>query len=433
MAEPLETLPVETASKPRPSLWLKQGRILVVDGPDRGRTLTFNPPRARIGTMDDNDLVLSDRTVSKHHVQIEEHPDGYLVRDLGSRNGSFMNGARIREAFFAPGSTVQLGNTVLRFEPPAEKASLSVSARSAFGEIQGAGPKIREVFGLLEKVAPSDLSVLILGETGTGKEVVARSIHQESRRRARPFVVFDCSAVSRELIDSALFGHQQGAFTGATAQRKGAFLSAEGGTLFIDEIGELPLDLQPKLLGALERQEVQPLGSDRPAKVDVRVIAATHRDLGRMVDEGTFRRDLMYRLSVVSVRLPPLRERPEDIPVLVKHFLALAGAAGHAVTASALALLVRAPWPGNVRELRNAIDRALVLAGAAAIDEEHLDVSTRAPVTNAPGDRKLEEVEAEAIRSTLIKTSWNKSKAARILGIARGTLQEKLDRYGIKP
>ncbi|MBI4864139.1 MAG: sigma 54-dependent Fis family transcriptional regulator [Candidatus Riflebacteria bacterium] len=432
-----ETLSPDYESSTGEALWLRDGVIIVVDGPDRGRRFVFNPPLARIGTREDNDLVLTDRTVSKYHVAIEEQPEGYLVRDVGSRNGTFVNNSRVREVFLTPGSTIVVGKTVLRFEPPAERVELTPSARDSFGEIRGVSPRIREIFGLLEKVAPSDLPVLITGDTGSGKEVVARSIHQESRRAAKPFVVFDCSALSRDLVDSALFGHQEGAFTGATGKRKGAFLTAAGGTLFIDEIGELALELQPKLLRVLERREIQPLGSDQMAKVDVRVLAATHRDLAQMVAEKSFRHDLLYRLSVVKVRLPPLRERLEDIPILVSHFLEQAGAPGHPIVPLAMDRLIRASWPGNARELKNVLDRALVMAGEAPIDLQHLDLPPESPAVlpsdaGSAGDRKLEEIEAEAIRVTLAKTSWNKSQTARILGIGRNTLLEKIAKYSIK-
>jgi DNA-binding NtrC family response regulator len=433
----LETRPLQRETRAWRDLRLRAGTLVVVAGPDRGRRFVFQPPAVRVGTAADNDVVLTDDTVSKYHVRIEERPDGFVLVDVGSTNGTFLESARVREGYLAAGSQFRVGSSVFQFQPPDGAVEVKPSDRDGFGLLRGDSPRMRDLFGLLERIAPTDLSVLILGETGTGKEVVAQSIHDESPRAKKPFTVLDCSAVPRDLMESTLFGHKQGAFTGATDRRKGAFLTADGGTLFIDEIGELDIELQPKLLRVLEKREVQPLGSDAPQKVDVRVIAATHRDLRHMVKTGAFRQDLFYRLSVMEVLLPPLRERRQDIPLLVQHFLALAGAPDRVITPAAMQSLSAHPLPGNVRELRNLVERALALAGPDPIEPDDIllphQAAPAAPSGGPTGDRTLESVEAETIRATLQRTGWNRSQAARILGINRKTLIEKIGRYGLKP
>ena len=429
------TKPLEPAPAGPRAVWLKEGRLVVTQGPDTGRRFLLRAPGARVGKDEDNDLVLKDETVSGRHLTVEETEHGFLVRDEASTNGTFVDRTRIREAYLTPGCTIQLGGTALRFEPPTERVQIQPSARDRFGDLHGESARMRQVFGILEKVAPTDATVLITGETGTGKEVVARSLHAGSRRAAHPFVVFDCSAIARELLESALLGHREGAFTGAVKDRQGVFVAASSGTLFIDEIGELPLDLQPKLLRALEQREVVPLGTDSPRKVDVRVLAATHRDLRAMVREGAFRQDLFYRLSVIEVRIPPLRERREDVPLLARRFVAAAGRAPDSVTPAALDALMARPWEGNVRELKNLIERALVFAGDDPVDVAHL-AGTEPPTSAGDGllsgEKSLAEVEAEVILATLQRTKWNKTRAAQILGITRQTLLDKVNRYKIE-
>lgn len=416
----------------------EEGHLAVLEGPDRGRRFTLRAPGAQIGASRDNDIVLGDDAISKQHLFLELTPQGVLLKDLGSTNGTFLDRVRVQSAFVPPGGRIRAGHTVLVLESSSGPIQAQVSTREEFGGMLGKSNRMRQVFGLLEMVAPTDSTVLILGETGTGKEVVARAVHAESRRSARPFVVFDCSAVSGELIESTLFGHQEGAFTGASSRRKGTFLTADGGTVFIDEIGELPSELQPKLLRVLERREVQPLGSDRAIDCDVRVLAATHRNLRAMVREGTFRQDLFYRLSVIEVPLPALRERPEDIPLLVNYFVSLLGGAGRVVTPAAMTALALHRWEGNVRELKNVIERALVFAGNAPLSPAHFAFDCGSgggpPAASdlLSGRKTLEEVEIEVLRATLERTGWNKSETARILGISRRALLDKIARHGIR-
>jgi DNA-binding NtrC family response regulator len=340
----------------------------------------FDQSQIGIGAMADNDVVLEDDSVSRHHAQITLVDENYVIRDLDSTNGTFVNGVQIIEAYLKPGCVVAFGKTALGFQALDERVEIVPSEREAFGEIVGKSLRMREIFGVLEKVSETDATVVIAGETGTGKEVVARTLHARSARAKQPFVVVDCGAVPETLIESELFGHEKGSFTGALASRQGLFQIANGGTVFLDEIGELTLELQPKLLRALERREIRPVGANRTEKVDVRVLAATHRDLEEMVREGKFREDLFYRLSVVRLFVPPLRERREDIPLLAKHFLrnmtfnrdATGNPKVKGLSREALDALLDYHWPGNVRELLNVIERACSFADQETIQGEDL-------------------------------------------------------------
>jgi DNA-binding NtrC family response regulator len=300
------------------------------------------------------------------------------VRDLGSTNGTAVDGVFIVEAYVVPGSRIRVGESEILFEGHESYLDVTESPRAAFGELLGESAVMRAVFGILERVAPTSLSLLLTGETGTGKDLAARAIHEASGRRDGPFVVVDCGALSRTLVESQLFGHERGAFTGADKTRKGAFERAHGGTVFLDEIGELPLDLQPKLLRVLERQEVEPLGASEPIDIDVRVVAATHRNLPDMVQRGAFRDDLFFRLAEVVIELPPLRDRREDIGMLAAQLLGRAEAArATKVGDDATAWLSQRDWPGNVRELRNVIRRAAVLAPGAVLERATLETLER--------------------------------------------------------
>ncbi len=354
----------------------------------------FDQPTIRIGAMSDNDVVLQDDSASRSHAEITLCGDHYRIRDLGSTNGTFVNGVRVIEAYLKPGCMLSFGRSVLNFQSLDERVEVALSERESFGEIVGKSPRMREIFAILEKTAATDVTVVIEGETGTGKEVVARGLHSSSRRARQPFVVVDCGAVPEALIESELFGHEKGSFTGAVAGRRGLFRVADGGTIFLDEIGELTIELQPKLLRALEQGEIRPVGANHTERVDVRVLAATHRNLEEMVLRGEFREDLFYRLSVVRLRVPPLRERREDIPLLARHFLRTmpfnrdpAGATKvKGVGREALDLLLTYHWPGNVRELANVIERACSFAEQETIQTEDLPahlVDTPPPLPRA--------------------------------------------------
>jgi transcriptional regulator with PAS, ATPase and Fis domain len=342
---------------------------LVVDEPGGRRVFSSTSDRAVVGTHESADLVLADRAVSRFHCQVQLVDGRPHLRDLGSRNGTLVDGVSVVEAHLAHGATVRIGHTTLRFEIGPEQVAIPLSPEERFGTLVGRSAQMRAVFALLARAAQSKATLLVEGETGTGKEATAESVHRLGERRDGPFVVVDCSALPPELLESELFGHEKGAFTGAHARRTGAFESAHGGTLFLDEIGELGPELQPKLLRVLERGEVKRVGADRYHKVDVRVIAATHRNLRSDVNTRRFRSDLFYRLAVLVVTLPPLRERVEDLPLLVDDLLGQLGAADapeaqRLRTPTALGELAAHRWPGNVRELRNYVERSLALAGS---------------------------------------------------------------------
>ncbi|HWE27226.1 MAG TPA: sigma 54-interacting transcriptional regulator, partial [Polyangia bacterium] len=303
---------------------LSQCKLVVLKGSQRGKEFVISGDVIRIGKADENDLALPEETVSRVHCEILRDAKGHLLRDLHSTNGTFLDGAEIKEAYIRPGSIITVGTVQLKFQPFEERIEILPSEKETLGELVGGSLKMREIFGLIERIAPTEATVLIEGETGTGKDLVARTIHDLSKRKPKPFVIVDCGAVSGTLIESELFGHEKGAFTGATTTRIGAFeaAGAHGGTIFLDELGELSLDLQPKLLRVLEQREIRRVGGNRTIKVDIRVIAATKQDLQKEVQKGKFREDLYFRLSVVPIHTPSLRERKEDIPLIVRNFLA---------------------------------------------------------------------------------------------------------------
>lgn len=362
------------------SLQLRKIQLVVEPGRSESRRRRFDPDTITIGTNEDNDLVLDDQTVSRRHCRILQRNDRYLVEDLGSTNGTFVDGVRIERAYLEPGSALSIGNTRIDFTPLDEEVAVEPTEDERFGSIVGQSEAMREMFGILDKIAPTSATVVIEGETGTGKEVVARTIHDMGPRSDEDFVVFDCGAVPESLVESELFGHEKGSFTGAVMSRKGLFEVAEGGTIFLDEIGELSPELQPKLLRVLEEEEIRRVGSNEPIPIDVRVVAATNRSLEEEVEAGRFREDLFYRLSVVRLELPPLRERLEDVEPLVSHFLQTRefnlDEEGHpevtSVASDALEALADYDWPGNVRELVNVVERACSLTDRGRLELEAL-------------------------------------------------------------
>src|SRR3954462_14290330 len=341
---------------------LRRCKLVVIKGAQRGTELVIASDTIRIGKAPENDLVLVDEAVSRVHFEIVRDAKGYLVRDLKSTNGTFLDSAEVKEPYLRAGSVIAVGGSELKFTPFEERIEILPSEKEALGEMVGKSPAMREIFGLVERIAPTDATVLIEGETGTGKDMIARTLHELSRRKGAPFVVVDCGAVAGTLIESELCGHEKGAFPGAHAARQGAFELAHGGTVFLDELGELSLDLQPKLLRVLEQRELRRVGGTKTLKVDLRVIAATRKDLRSEVEKGKFREDLYFRLNVVPITAPPLRERREDIPLLIDSMLAkLAQGGAVQLTEATRAALMAHDWPGNVRELRNVIERALAL------------------------------------------------------------------------
>ena len=398
----------------------------------------------RIGKENGCEAQLDDAHVSRRHAEVRITTDGVLVRDLGSRNGTHVNGVAVKEALLRPGAVITVGRTDILFDdgktaraPKHDAGSVGVDEITPgvrrFGDAVAAAPSMHEVFDLLARLAPTDLTVTLLGETGVGKDVLARAVHANSRRKNGPFAVFDCGAVTPSLIESELFGHVKGAFTGATGNRPGAAEQAHKGTLFLDEVGELAIDLQPKLLRMLEQRRVKPVGGQEEIEVDVRVIAATNRDLEEQVKKGEFREDLFFRLSAALVPIPPLRKRLEDLPYLIEACL---GDTPMEVEPETVATLEAYDWPGNVRELKNVVAGAAAMADGPRLEPRHLAFFKkrhRAPtIDRMPlGGRPLEVLERAAIKQTLIKFEGNKTKAAKSLGIAASTLYEKIKKYDI--
>jgi transcriptional regulator with GAF, ATPase, and Fis domain len=418
--------------------------LTVVDGPSRGRRMGVRDGVARIGAGDGNDLRINDPTVSRVHCEIRVGSDSITIRDCGSTNGTYVEGMRVREGEVYPGALVRIGASAFRIEELGEAAFIPLSEHDSFGECVGGSIQMRRAYSTLERVAGTSSTVLIEGETGTGKDVVARSIHAASPRANRPFIPIDCGAISVSLIESELFGHVRGAFSGAHGDRAGVFEAANGGTLFLDEIGELPLHVQPKLLRAIETRAVRRIGSNSERPIDVRIVAATNRSLARCVNEGSFREDLYYRLAVVEVTLPPLRARREDIASLARHFYERFGGR-EPLSPAFLAMLASRGWPGNVRELRNYIERHVSLGLAEAVHpQQGADVVDILPDTvleslvplNLPlkeaRDAWTERFESIYVRSLMRKTGGNLTRAAELAGVNRRFMQRLLSRLGMR-
>ena len=442
-------------------LELPRCALVILSGDERGREKVIEGDLFRIGKSKENQLVLNDETVSRAHCEIVRERRGYLLRDLGSTNGTLLDGAEIKEAWLKPGAVITVGKVELKVRPYSERIEILPSDSTTYGEAVGRSVAMRSVFGLLERLGPTDATVLIGGETGTGKDVLARAIHGSSPRGKGPFIVVDCGAVVGSLIESELFGHEKGAFTGASASRQGAFELAHKGTLFLDEIGELPLDLQPKLLRVLETRKFRRVGGNQNRSVDIRIIAATKRNLKMEVERGKFREDLYFRLCVVPIDLPPLRERREDIAALVETLLERiaesdpSGTTPTKVGQRTLDALAAHDWPGNVRELRNVLERAAYLSRATGQDEVSLGMlpfagSAPAPEASDPADALSPEFErGKSYRDT--KAEWealferryvtwlleqsegNISAAARAADMDRKYLHKLVRKHGLHP
>ena len=358
--------------------------LVVVEGVDRGVRLELDgvqPTRVLIGQSPACELKLTDPTVSRRHAAVEHVDDRLRLVDLGSSNGTFVERLEIHEVLLVGGEKIRLGGTVLEAQRVGGRRASPPAAQS-FGGVVGASDAMRRLYPLCERLAASNVPLVIEGETGTGKEVLAEALHERSARAAGPFVVFDCTAVAPNLLEAALFGHERGAFTGAVASHAGVFEEAHGGTLLIDELGDLDVALQAKLLRALQSSEVRRLGGTKWLKVDVRVIAATRRDLDREVQAGRFRDDLFFRIAVARIELPPLKSRAGDVPLLAQHFWSQLGGAG-AVPESLLRRYADYAWPGNVRELSNVVARQLALGDLSHAEGDGLGPPIGSP---PPGD-----------------------------------------------
>ena len=422
--------------------------LRVVDGGPEAVAVPLGLASVRVGSGEDADLRLDDAAVSRAHVALRLVPHGCEIRDLDSKNGTFVDGMRIVAVVVARNVEVRVGGVTLRVEFGEVDVAHTLTRATSFGGMLGHGTQMRAVFAVLEQAAKTDTTMLVLGESGTGKELAARAIHDRSARKEGPFVVFDCAAVAPTLLESQLFGHCRGAFTGATDARAGVFEEGHGGTVVLDEIGELPLELQPKLLRVLEERTVQRVGESKRKQVDVRFVACTHRNLAEEVRAGRFRQDLFYRLSVIVVRLPPLRERADEIPRLVGHFLQrFAGDAAPDVPAHVLDMLRAYTWPGNVRELRNFVERFLALPGVSpamllGVDEAVFERPVTAPSGNpgfAAWDASFHDAKAritdwferEYLTRLLAKHGDNVSEAARVAGLSRQSCYRLMHKHGL--
>ena len=417
-------------------------QLVVIEGPDVGRAALIDADEVVIGTDASCGLVLTDERVSHRHAIVKRDGIRFVVRDLGSRNGTSYEGSLVAEVRVSAGATFRVGRTFIRIRPQPRPLDVAPSRSRRFGDLVGESLAMREIFAVLELAAATDATVLLEGETGTGKELAARAIHDASPRRRGPFVAIDCGALPESLMESELFGHVRGAFTGASGPRQGAFARANGGTLFLDELGTVPLTVQARLLRAIEARTVRPVGSDDEKPLDVRLVAASRDDLEARVADGAFRSDLFYRLSVVRVSLPPLRARREDIEPVVTELLKRRGLEPGAIEGAGLDALRGHGWPGNVRELRNVIDRAIALSpGARNFANLRIDVAPRSAddALTVRGDLPfadakqlvIDTFEVRYLRELLARCDGNLSLASRESGIDRKHLRTLLRKHGL--
>jgi DNA-binding NtrC family response regulator len=431
--------------------------VKVLHGPDKGRTANAGLDAFRVGTAPGNDLVLADPAVSRAHLQLTLSDQGISIEDLQTKNGTTLDGVQIAKAFVREQGQLRIGDTILQVTIKPLRVVVFAENETVFQGMVSHSPRMQEIFGLVRQLAKHELPITICGETGTGKELVARALHESGPRAGGPFRVLDCGSLVKDLLASELFGHEKGAFTGADRARAGIFAEANGGTVFLDEVGEIDMSLQSSLLRVLETKEVSPLGSGKRVKVDFRLVSATHRDLRQMAAHGQFRSDLLFRLAAVTIELPTLRERTEDIIPLAEHFLTdiatRKGMPAPTLDAGAKEMLRRHSWPGNVRELRNIMDAAFAIGESGPVNagllrqmlrddsrsrpvevEEPAPKATTTPGGKTPGPVRehLDAVEKQAITTELIACGWNRTKAARRLGMSRSALYNKIERFGIR-
>ncbi len=409
-----------------------RGILRITEGSGKGESIEITSSLT-IGSRPDSDLRLQDPTVSRKHAEISRTAEGFLLQDMGSTNGTFLNRVRVDRAYLRDGAVITVGETSMVFGAGEDTPLKDSNAPSTFGQMVAVSEPMLKAFTLLEGLAASNITVLIEGETGTGKELAARAVHERSPRSKGPFVIFDCSTVPGQLMESELFGHAKGAFTGASEARPGAVEEAEGGTLFLDEIGELPIDLQPKLLRLLDLKEFKRVGTSERKVADVRFVAATNVDLEDQVRKDLFRRDLYFRISAAKVTLLPLRDRPKDIPVLARHFLeSLNRDQGKNMNLKkdAVGALSKHQWPGNIREMKNLLETAAALCHGDKISAKELPFTASESSASVSGS--LAGAEEKAIREALEKSGGNRRKAARMLGIAPSTLYAKMEKFGLE-
>lgn len=419
-------------------------KLVAVTGPSSGRGFAITRATSTVGRHSTNDFVIDDPRVSGTHLELTRMGDRVRVHDVGSSNGTWLGAHRVNDIEIAPGAELTIGDSLLRLETDSGVAPPPPVEKESFGELVGRSVVMNELFGTLERIATKELALLVQGETGTGKEEVARAVHHASPRANGPFVVIDATALPEALAESLLFGHEKGAFTGATERRIGFFEAARGGTVFIDEVGELPAALQAKFLRVLERREVIRVGDHTPLPIDVRVIAATNRDLRNAIDKGRFREDLYFRLAQVRVFVPPLRQRAEDLPLICARLLARAGS-DTMIDVEALEHLSAMPWPGNIRELNNVLLRASALAQDGVIRRRDVagegegfrgtgDERSALDLTGTFGDAKdraIERFERAYLTLLMKRCQGNLSAAARQADVARHHLRDLLKKRGL--
>ncbi len=413
-------------------------RLSVISGPDAGLSLEIAGGAVRIGTAEENDLILTDDTVSRRHCEVIPTPNGIRIRDDGSTNLVVVGGVLVVDATFTGPIQIELGNTVITITPLTETVYREQLDTDRFGDLLGKSAPMQELFADLERIAPTELSLLIEGETGTGKELVAESVHRASARADGPFITFDCSSVAATLAESELFGHERGAFTGAVNARAGIFEQAQGGTIFLDELGELPKDLQPKLLRVLEKREVRRIGSTRTIPIDVRLIAATNRNLRAEVQRGSFREDLYFRVAGARVYIPPLRERMSDLPRLIGSFLAACHPPRtlNEVPQHLWEMLRSYRWPGNVRELRNAVQRMLVTPDRVLEPEaDSVEAAPPPPEQFSPlrvaRREAADAFERRYVQGLLIRADGNITRAAALAEVSRQVIHALISKHGL--
>ena len=441
-------------------------KLVVVDGPEKGKSLPLVGDIFRIGRQDGSDLQLLDAAVSRRHCELRRAQDGWEIRDAGSAHGTFVNGIPVGCQALAHGDYLQISHTVLLFlsspdassdEPGSRLAAASTvewrpdgpgeakrgSSLRAFGAahgLVGESAAMDELLDFIARVGPVDSTVLLRGESGTGKELAARAIHQVSPRAEGPFVAINCASLSDTLLESDLFGHERGAFTGAVERKIGKLEAAAGGTLFLDEVGEMPATIQSRLLRVLQERRFERVGGTAPIEVDLRLVAATNRDLEAAIGTGAFREDLFYRLNVIACSLPPLRERRQDVPLLARHFAARHGKRLHrtgvGLEPAALKALVAYDWPGNIRHLSNAIERALVLGDGEMIRPEDLPDEVldqdSSGVVRSDYQTALFETKTRLLTTALAEADGNAAEAARQLGLHPNSFRRLMRQLGLK-
>ena len=402
------------------AMFVRRFELLVVAGVDAGMRACSDSEQMSVGTAEGNQLRLTDPAVSRHHCTLRTCERGLEVRDHGSRNGTFVGTCEIARGYVRSGARITIGHTTLDVRVLDQEIEQPLAAGSELGPLLGGSPAMRRLYALIEQCANSSATVLLAGETGTGKELIAETIHERSGRRGHPLVVIDCSALSHALAESELFGHERGAFTGAEVARVGAFEAADRGTVFLDEIGEMPLTLQPLLLRALEARQIRRVGATDYLPIDVRVIAGSHRDLRQLVNDKRFRADLFYRLAVVSIEVPPLRARGDDARQLAAHFWQTFRP-DRPIPDELADHLAAQSWPGNIRELRNAVERAALIGWTAEPPEQ--------PTYQQAKERAILEWERGWVERLLAAHDGNLSRAARATRMGRSHLREIVRRH----